>query len=82
MDTWGREMSSLKIRLGEGEARRESLKALMETAHVWGKNGCSMTLDPTEDEEDSDVIPEEEESEEEEVEKKMGENTFFSTTAT
>ena len=68
MDNWGREMRSLKIRLGEGKAQRESLKALMETAHVWGRNGCSMTLDPDEEEEDPELIPEEEVEEEDEEE--------------
>ena len=65
MDKWGGKMSTLKIRLGEGEAQTESLKALMETAHVWGRNGCSMTLDPDEEEEDPELIPEEEDEEEE-----------------
>ena len=61
MDAWGGKMSSLKIRLGEGEAKRESLKALMETAHVWGRNGCSMTLDPNEEEDDDSDAEEGEE---------------------
>ena len=68
MEKWGGERCSLKIRLGEGEAKRESWNALMKTAHIWGRNRCSMTLDPNEEEEDLDVTPEEEESEEEEVE--------------
>ena len=40
----------------------------METAHVWGRNGCSMTLDPNEEEEDSDLILEEEEDDDDEGE--------------
>ena len=62
-EKWGGEMW-----LGEGEAKRERWNALMKTAHIWGRNGCSMTLDPNEEEEDLDVTPEEEESEEEEAE--------------
>ena len=47
MENWGGDMCTLKIRLGEGEAKKESWEALMETAHVWGRSGCSMKLDPT-----------------------------------
>ena len=54
MENWGGEMCTLKIRLGEGEAKKESWEALMETAHVWGRSGCSMKLDPTVEWEDSD----------------------------
>ena len=47
MENWGGDICTLKIRLGEGEAKKESWEALMETAHVWGRSGCSMKLDPT-----------------------------------
>ena len=54
MENWGGDMCTLKIRLGEGEAKKESWEALMKTAHVWGRSGCSMKLDPTVEWEDSD----------------------------
>ena len=57
METWGGDMCTLKIRLGEGEAKKESWEALMKTAHVWGRSGCSMKLDPTVEWEDSDEDP-------------------------
>ena len=60
---WGKDMCSLTIKFEQGEAKNESWKALMKTAHVWGKNGCRMTLDPTVEEEDSDEAPEEEDGE-------------------
>ena len=47
MENWGGDMCTLKIGLGEGEAKKESWEALMKTAHVWGRSGCSMKLDPT-----------------------------------
>ena len=54
METWGGDKCTLKIKLGEGEAKKESWEALMKTAHVWGRSGCSMKLDPTVEWEDSD----------------------------
>ena len=64
MEKWGDDMCTLKIRLGQGKAKRERWEALMKTADVWGRSRCLIKLDPSEEWEDSDDATTDEEEEE------------------